>query len=74
MLIDLHSIDHDEIIRRQERNRVRFRLAKKTVRQLREFARDNHIPLYGASSKQDILSEIMAEYGRSWKMKEEDIG
>ncbi len=74
MLIDLRKgIDHDQLIRNQREARVRLRLAKMTLRQLREFAREHHIPLYGASSKQDILSEIMSEYGRAWKLREDEI-
>lgn len=66
MLIDLTSINPKDVARRQERDRVRIELSKKTVKQLRQFARDNHISLGGESSKRSILDEIMGQYGHQW--------
>lgn len=75
MLIDISSIDHDAIQRRQKENRIRIALNKMTVRQLREFARERHISLAGASSKRGLVSEIMGQYGHQWKLEEgERIG
>ena len=69
MLIDLKSIDPKDVARRQERDRIRAKLNKMTVRQLRQFARDNHISLGGASSKQVLIIEIMGQYGHQWGPK-----
>jgi len=66
MLIDLSSIDPNEVARKQDAARVRIELSRKTVRQLREFARNNHISLVGVSSKRAILDEIMGQYGHQW--------
>ena len=44
----------------------RERLGHMTVRQIRDFARQRHIPLAGASSKQGIITEIMAQWGHVW--------
>ncbi len=71
MLIDLSSINPKDVARRQERDRIRIELSKKTVKQLRQFARDNHISLGGESSKQNILTEIMGQYGHQWGPKHE---
>ena len=73
MLIDLNNIDHDSVLRRQERARIRIKLSKKTVKQLREFARENHISLGGESTKCGILTEIMGQYGHQWHLREEEI-
>ena len=74
MLIDLKNINHDSVLRNQERNRIRIKLSKKTVKQLREFARENHISLGGESTKRGILTEIMGQYGHQWHLREEEIG
>lgn len=74
MIIDLSTIDHDAVIRRQRENRIRLKLAKKTSKQLRQFARDNHIPLAGVSNKRALVDEIMSQYGNVWKLKEDEIG
>lgn len=74
MLIDLSSIDHETVVRNQRLNRIRFKLNRMSVRKLREFCRANHIPLAGASSKQDIVSEAMSQYGHVWKLEEDEIG
>lgn len=73
MLIDLSNIDHETVLRRQERNRIRIKLSKKTVKQLREFAREHHITLGGESSKRGILDEIMGQYGHQWHLREDEI-
>lgn len=74
MLIDLSSIDHESVVRTQKLNRIRFKLNKMTLRRLREFARSNHIPLAGASNKQDVVQEIVSQYGHVWNLEEEEIG
>ena len=74
MLIDLKNIDHDSVLRRQERARIRIKLSKKTVKQLREFAHEHHISLGGQSTKRGILDEIMGQYGHQWHLREEEIG
>lgn len=66
MLIDLSSIDHKDVARRQERDRIRIELNKMTVKQLRQFARENHISLGGESTKQGLVTEIMGQYGHQW--------
>ncbi len=73
MLIDLRGIDHEQIIRSQQEARIRIKLSKKTVRQLRDFARKNHIALGGASNKRELLTEIMGQYGHQWHLKEDEI-
>lgn len=65
-MIDLNAIEHKDVARRQERDRIRIELSKKTVKQLRQFARDRHISLGGASSKQGLIIEIMGQYGHQW--------
>ena len=72
-IINLSKIDHEQVIERQKRNRIRLKLSKKTVKELRQFARDNGISLGGESTKQGILSEIMGQYGAQWHLKEEEI-
>lgn len=74
MLIDLKNIDHETVLRNQERNRIRIKLSKKTTKQLREFAREHRIPLGGASSKHGILDEIMGQHGHLWNLREDEIG
>lgn len=69
MIIDISKIDHEQIIRKQKEARIRMALNKMTVRQLREFARERHISLAGASSKHAIVSEIMGQYGHQWKLE-----
>lgn len=73
MLIDLRGIDHEQIIRSQQEARVRLKLSRKTVKQLREFARANHISLGGASNKDGMLTEIMGQYGHQWHLREDEI-
>lgn len=70
MLIDLSTIDHEQVIRKQKLARIRMALNKMTVKQLRQFARDRHISLGGESSKQGLVTEIMSQYGSQWKLKE----
>ena len=53
-----------------ERERMRGELAKMTVRELRKFARDNHISLGGASSKRGIIAEIIGQHGSQRGRKE----
>ena len=73
MLINLKNIDHEKVLRNQERNRIRIKLSKKTVKQLREFAHEHHIPLGGQSTKHGILDEIMGQYGHLWNLREDEI-
>jgi hypothetical protein len=70
MLIDLSTIDHAQVVRKQKLARIRMALNKMTVKQLRQFARDRHISLGGESSKQGLVTEIMSQYGSQWKLKE----
>lgn len=70
MFIDLSTIDHEQVIRKQKLARIRMALNKMTVKQLRQFARDRHISLGGESSKQGLVTEIMSQYGHQWKLKE----
>lgn len=70
MLIDLNTIDHEQVIRKQKLARIRMALNKMTVKQLRQFARDRHISLGGESSKRGLVTEIMSQYGSQWKLKE----
>ena len=70
MLIDLSTIDHEQVVRKQKLARIRMALNKMTVKQLRQFARDRHISLGGESSKQGLVTEIMSQYGSQWKLKE----
>lgn len=70
MIIDLSTIDHEQVIRKQKLARIRMALNKMTVKQLRQFARDRHISLGGESSKQGLVTEIMGQYGSQWKLKE----
>lgn len=70
MLIDISSINHEAVMRKQRESRIRVALNKMTVRQLREFARERHISLAGASSKRGLVSEIMGQYGHQWKLEE----
>lgn len=72
-MIDLNAIDHTAVLRNQRRNRIRIKLSHKTVRQLRDFAREHHIPLAGANNKHDMLSEIMSQWGHVWMMEEDEI-
>lgn len=65
-MIDLNTTNPKDVARRQERDRIRIELSKKTVKQLRQFARDRHISLGGASSKQGLIIEIMGQYGHQW--------
>lgn len=74
MLIDLKNIDHEKVLRNQERNRIRIKLSHKTARELRDFAREHHIPLAGVNTKHDVLNEIMSQWGHVWMMKEDEIG
>lgn len=69
-LIDLSTIDHEQVIRKQKLTRIRMALNKMTVKQLRQFARERHISLAGASSKQGLVSEIMSQYGSQWRLRE----
>ena len=70
MLVDLSTIDHERVVRKQKLARIRMALNKMTVKQLRQFARDRHISLGGESSKQGLVTEIMSQYGAQWKLKE----
>lgn len=70
MFIDLNTIDHAKVVRKQKLARIRMALNKMTVKQLRQFARDRHISLGGESSKQGLVTEIMSQYGSQWKLKE----
>ncbi len=70
MLIDISSINHEAVMRKQRETRIRVALSKMTVRQLRQFARDRHIALGGESSKRGIITEIMGQYGSQWKLEE----
>ena len=70
MLIDLSTIDHEQVVRKQKLARIRMTLNKKTVKQLRQFARERHISLGGESSKRGLVTEIMGQYGAQWKLKE----
>lgn len=72
-IIDLSKIDHEQVIERQKLNRIRFKLRKMTVAHLRDFARRNHIPLAGASTKEQVVGEIMSQYGAVWKLEESEI-
>jgi len=74
MFTEIKSIDHEQVIERQKLNRIRFKLRKMTVAQLRDFARRNHIPLAGASTKEQVVTEIMSQYGAVWRLEEEQIG
>ena len=74
MIIDLSKIDHEQVIERQKLNRIRFKLRKMTVAKLRDFARRYHIPLAGASTKEQLVTEIMSQYGAVWRLEEEQIG
>lgn len=69
-IIDLNTIDHEQVIRKQKLARIRMALNKMTAKQLRQFARDRHISLGGASSKQGLVIEIMGQYGAQWKLRE----
>ena len=69
-IIDLSTIDHEQVIRKQKLARIRMALNKMTAKQLRQFARDRHISLAGASNKRAIVSEIMSQYGHQWKLRE----
>lgn len=70
MIINLNKgITRDQLAR----ERIREKLSKKTVKQLREFARTHHISLAGESSKRGIVSEIMSQYGHVWNLKEDEI-
>lgn len=73
MIIDLSKIDHEQVIERQKLNRIRFKLRKMTVAQLRDFARRYRIPLAGASTKEQLVTEIMSQYGAVWKLEESEI-
>ena len=73
MIIDLSKIDHEQVIERQKLNRIRLRLRKMTVAQLRDFARRYHIPLAGASTKEQVVGEIMSQYGAVWHLTEDEI-
>lgn len=70
MLIDISSVNHETVMRKQRETRIRVALSKMTVRQLRQFARDRHIALGGESSKRGIITEIMGQYGHQWKLEE----
>ena len=72
-MFDLSKIDHESVIRNQDKNRIRLKLNKMTVAKLREFSRRNHIPLAGASTKEQLVTEIMSQYGHVWKLKEDEI-
>lgn len=69
-IIDLSTIDHEQVIRKQKLARIRMALMKMTVKRLRQFARERHIALGGESSKRGIVSEIMGQYGAQWKLEE----
>ena len=69
-IIDLSTIDHEQVIRKQKLARIRMALNKMTVKKLRQFARDRHISLGGESSKQGLVTEIMSQYGAQWKLEE----
>lgn len=72
-IIDLSTIDHETVIKRQRENRIRLKLNKMTVARLRAFTRRYHIPIAGASTKQQIVSEIMSQYGHVWHATEDEI-
>lgn len=75
MLIDLRSKKEKQekpmTAKQRELSLVRAKLSCMTVRQLREFARDNHISLGGESSKQGLITEMMGQYGHQWGPKKE---
>lgn len=45
---------------------LRAELGAMTVKQLRQFAREHHVPLAGASAKRAIVSEIVGQM-RHWE-------
>ena len=69
MIIDLRKIDHEQVIERQKLNRIRFKLRKMTVAKLRDFARRYHIPLAGASTKEQLTLVTCAndDYGHGYR-------
>lgn len=69
-IIDLNTIDHEQVIRKQKLAKIRMALNKMTVKQLRQFARERHISLGGESSKRGLVIEIMGQYGSQWKLEE----
>lgn len=69
-IIDLSTIDHEQVIRKQKLARVRMALNKMTVKQLRQFARERRISLGGESSKRGLVTEIMSQYGSQWRLRE----
>jgi len=52
--------------KKTEEDLIRAKLSCMSVRNLRQFARDRHISLAGASRKDAILDEIMGQYGHQW--------
>ena len=73
MLIDLRTKKHPEgehvSPAKDQRELIRSKLSRMTVRQLRQFARDRHISLGGASMKYELITEIMGQYGHQWGPK-----
>ena len=45
---------------------LRAELGRMTAKELRGFAREHHVPLAGASSKQQLVSEIVGQM-RHWE-------
>ena len=54
---------------------LRAELSAMTVKQLRQYAREHHVPLAGASSRRAIVGEI-ASWMRHWEYLRrcEDVG
>jgi hypothetical protein len=73
MLVDLRSRKKaaPTTAAQRQKSLIRAKLSCKTVRELRQFARDNHISLGGESTKQGILTEIMSQYGQQWGPRKE---
>lgn len=73
MLIDLRTKKHPEgehvSPAKDQRELIRAKLERMTVKQLRQFARDRHISLGGESTKQNLIIEIMGQYGYQWGPK-----
>ena len=58
--------------KKTEEDLIRAKLSCMTVRNLRQFARDRGISLGYVHRKEDIISEIMCYYGKTWGPKKED--
>ena len=50
----------------QYEEELRAELSAMTVKQLRQYAREHHVPLAGASAKRAIVSEIAGQM-RHWE-------